>query len=56
MPSQSNFGIVLNFAPIDGNVTIDPIFGYSIYTVFNIRAIDYRDEDLPLSYKYSYYL
>ena len=56
MPSQCNYGIFLNYAPIDGTAFAEPTTGYAISTLFKIRALDYKDEDKPLSYKYSLYL
>lgn len=55
MPQQTSFKMKLNFEPSGGTLTITPLKGKSLDTIFQIALKDFFDEDQPLSYKYLYY-
>ena len=40
--------------PSPGNIVVSPASGKGVKTVFNIEAIDFNDEDIPLSYQFGY--
>jgi hypothetical protein len=55
-PSYSSQKITLNFEPLPGTISITPTSGNSLSTFFNIQLSDFADDDLPLSYKFLFYL
>lgn len=54
-PMQSSYMINLNYPPTLGHIQIIPKSGFALNTTFSIIAKDYLDDELPLSYKFSYY-
>lgn len=55
MPSISTVKIEVNFEPVSGVIVVSPTSGYSLDTIFTIQALNYTDEDSPLSYRFFYY-
>jgi hypothetical protein len=56
MPSISNVVLSLNIPPQDCTVEIRPKIGNAITTMFRIITTNCVDENLPLSYQYTYYM
>ena len=56
MPSQSSFNVMLNIPAYGGTFNIEPSEGFALQTEFFIQLSNYLDEDLPLMYKFSFYL
>jgi hypothetical protein len=56
MPSISNVVLSLNIPPQDCSVEIRPKIGNAITAMFRIITTNCVDEDLPLSYQYTYYM
>ena len=55
MPSISTVRVDVNFEPVAGVIVVTPTSGYSLDTVFTIQAVNYTDEDAPLSYRFFSY-
>ena len=56
MPLISTAKVNINSEPIEGSLEVTPTEGDSLESVFNIRVINYLDEDAPLSYKFFFYV
>jgi polycystin 1L2 len=56
MPSQTNYQITINFAPVPGNITVTPLAGIALQTSFTIQLAGFYDENPPLTYSYIYYV
>jgi hypothetical protein len=56
MPMKTAITVKINFPPYGGKITVTPNIGDALSTVFSIALSGYEDEELPLSYSYSYYL
>ena len=50
----SNVELVVNGNPASGTLNVSPESGYTMTTGFDYVALGWCDEDLPLTYKYSY--
>ena len=62
MPSITTIKMNINFEPSSGFLEVlpapgtpGPSEGFSLDTVFTIRAVNFVDEDTPLSYRFYYY-
>ena len=50
----SQVDLVVNENPSSGSLAVSPNTGYTIQTGFDFVALNWCDDDLPLTYKYSY--
>lgn len=50
----ASYEMPINHPPKDGSLIVNPEFGYSILTTFNIKAENWVDTDLPLTYQFFY--
>ena len=55
MPLVSTVRVNVNFEPIEGTVEVTPLEGDSLDTVFTIKALNFVDEDSPLTFRFFYY-
>jgi hypothetical protein len=55
MPSSSSFTLNLNFDPIVGSIQAIPTEGYSLNTIFQIKILEVKDDDLPIIFKFYLY-
>jgi hypothetical protein len=46
--------VVLNVAPTDGTLTVEPGEGLAVTDTFQLTAADWTDEDIPLTYRFFY--
>jgi hypothetical protein len=56
MPSQTSIKISMNVPPVKCTVIVDPLTGDELTTPFNIFINGCEDDEIPLSFKISYYL
>lgn len=42
--------MLINHPPKSGKLEVEPTYGISLTTTFNIEAINWIDDDLPLMY------
>ena len=52
--AESSISIIMNSPPTGGNLIITPSSGNALSTVFTMNSYFWIDEDLPLTYLYSY--
>ena len=52
--TQSSMEVVTNGAPQPGRFTVSPTTGVEFTTVFDLHASLWEDEDLPLTYSFTY--
>lgn len=50
MPSITGFKLIINIPPELGEVSILPLYGEALETLFTIKANNYKDVQTPLSY------
>lgn len=56
MPSIANLNLMVNLPPSNTKITITPEKGKALFTNFTIIAIDSIDSNLPITFKFHYYL
>ncbi|CAM9799801.1 unnamed protein product, partial [Ectocarpus fasciculatus] len=52
--SRASVAISTNAPPTVGKLDVDPVRGEMMYTQFTCTALNWIDEDLPISYEYAY--
>ncbi|EAS01028.2 REJ domain protein (macronuclear) [Tetrahymena thermophila SB210] len=55
MPSLSTVSIQINIPPQNCVLSINPLQGIALETIFQIQLLNCTDEDLPLTYQFFYY-
>ncbi|EWS76885.1 REJ domain protein, partial (macronuclear) [Tetrahymena thermophila SB210] len=55
MPSLSTISIQINIPPQNCVLSINPLQGIALETIFQIQLLNCTDEDLPLTYQFFYY-
>ncbi|EAR82024.2 REJ domain protein (macronuclear) [Tetrahymena thermophila SB210] len=55
MPSLSTISIQINIPPQNCVLSINPLQGIALETIFQIQLLSCTDEDLPLTYQFFYY-
>ena len=51
---NSSVVVIANLPPRSGRMGVSPFLGYEVQTFFLFKASDWKDKDLPMSYKFSY--